>query len=126
MLYFQLDQFPVIAHFLSNRTNNRPNFIIENEYDVQDLLYSNLRSVFENVKTEEWTIQHGGKSKRIDIVLPDIDTIIEVKMIRNKSHGKSISDELKIDIESYHVHPNCRKLVCFIYDPKDISLTQLN
>ena len=29
----------------------------------------------------------------------------------------SISDELKVDFESYHVHPNCKTLICFVYDP---------
>lgn len=118
LIYFQLDQFPIVAHHISNRKNGRDSFKIENEYDVQDLLFLNLKSVFNDSKLEEWTIKHGNKSKRIDIVIPQVDIVIEVKCIRDKKHGNDISDELKIDIESYHVHPNCKTLICFIYDPK--------
>jgi hypothetical protein len=118
LIYSQLDQFPIIVNFITKRKNERTSFVIENECDVQDLLFVCLKSVFQDVKLEEWTTKHGGKSKRIDIVIPQIDTVIEVKFIRDQRHGNNVSDELKIDIESYHIHPNCKTLICFIYDPK--------
>jgi len=118
LIYSQLDQFPIISNFISDRKNNRTSFIIENEYDIRDLLFVCFKSVLQDVRLEEWTTKHGGKSKRIDIVIPQVDTVIEVKYIRDKKHGNSVSDDLKIDIESYHVHPNCKTLICFIYDPK--------
>jgi hypothetical protein len=118
LIYNQLDQFPIIAKFLSNRKHNRHSYIIENEYDVQDLLFVCLKSVFDDIRLEEWTIKHGTKSKRIDIVIPTVDTVIEVKYVRSKQHANEITDELKIDFESYHVHPNCKTLICFVYDPK--------
>ena len=30
---------------------------------------------------------------------------------------ESSADELIIDIEHYKVHPQCRTLYCFVYDP---------
>lgn len=117
LLYQQLDQFPIVSKYISIRKHNRKNFEIQNEYDVQDLLFVCLKSVFKDVIQEEWTTKHGGKSKRIDLVVPEIKTVIEVKKVRNANHGLAISDELKIDIESYHIHPNCKTLICFIHDP---------
>lgn len=115
-----LDMFDSIStniNFLSNRKHNRPSFIIENEYDVQDLLYVMIKSVFSDARLEEFTTKHADRSKRIDIVIPSIDVVIETKYVRDKSHANSISDEIKIDIESYHVHPNCKTLCVFVYDP---------
>lgn len=114
-----IDFFPVIARLMTRRKHKRPPYVIENEYDVQDLLFANIRSVFEDARVEEWTPKHGGKSKRIDIVLPSENTLIEVKYIRDSNHAKSVSDELKIDIESYHSHPACKTLLFIIYDPNN-------
>jgi hypothetical protein len=117
MLIQILDYFPIVARHLAERKHDRPPFSIENEYDVQDLLYANIRSVFEDARFEEWTPKHGGKSKRIDIVIPSAEVVIEVKYVRDKSHRKNIGDELKIDIESYHSHSACKTLLFLIYDP---------
>lgn len=118
MLIQILDYFPVIAGHLAKRKHNRPSYNIENEYDVQDLLYANIRSIFEDARLEEWTPKHGGLSKRIDIVVPSAEVVIEVKYVRDPSHGKKIGDELKIDIESYHSHSSCKSLLFLIYDPE--------
>jgi len=112
-----IDSFQVISKFMANRKHKRPAFIIENEYDVQDLLYCIIRSTFRKSKLEEWTPKLAGKSKRVDIVLPDEEILVETKCIRNSQHTKTIVDELMIDIESYHSHPNCKKIIFFIWDP---------
>lgn len=113
-----LDYFPVIARHLAKRKHNRPSYNIENEYDVQDLLYVSIRSVFEDARLEEWTPKHAGKSKRIDIVVPSAEVVIEVKCIRDENHCKMIGDEVKIDIESYHSHSSCKALLFLIFDPE--------
>ncbi|MCG8096872.1 MAG: hypothetical protein JAZ17_25155 [Candidatus Thiodiazotropha endolucinida] len=117
MLIQMLDYFPVVARHLAERKHDRPSYLIENEYDVQDLIYANIRSVFGDARLEEWTPKHGGKSKRIDIVVPSAEVVIEIKFVRDKTHGKNIGDELKIDIESYHSHASCKTLLFLIYDP---------
>lgn len=116
-----LDIFDSISNninYLSKRKHNRPPFNIENEYDVQDLLYIIVKSIFSDAKFEEFTSKHAGTTKKIDIVLPSINVVIEVKYVRDKNHANSITDEIKIDIESYHVHPNCETLCVLIYDPE--------
>ena len=118
LLMNMLDAFPVIARRLKQRKNKRPPLIIENEYDVQDLLFAIMRSVFDDARTEEWPPKHAGKDRRIDIVLPTHEIVVEVKIIRDTSHASSVVDELMIDIESYHAHPKCKTLLMFLWDPE--------
>src|SRR3954470_3912004 len=80
LLIQMLDYFPVMARAMSSRKHNRPAFMIENEYDVQDLLYVAVRAVFVDATTEDWTPKHAGASKRIDIVVPSADTVVETKI----------------------------------------------
>lgn len=108
---------PIVISYLSNRKHNRPPYQVENEYDVQDLLYACLRPAFSDLKVEEWTPKLARKSSRIDLAVPALGLLVEVKMIRDRDHGRSVVDELKIDFESYHSYINCRRLLCVIYDP---------
>jgi len=111
-----LEMFPQSISSLEKRLGNRPPFVIEKEQDVRDLLYSILKCVFPDTRMEEYTSKHAGATKRIDIVIPGIQTVIEVKFVRDASHSKTVADELKIDFESYHVHPHCKTLVAFVWD----------
>lgn len=112
-----IDNFRVGAKLLAERSHGRPPLLIENEYDVQDLLFVCIRSLFNDARTEEWTPKHANTSKRVDIVIPSAGVLVEVKYVRNTPHSKSVSDEIKIDIESYHNHPSCKTLLVLIYDP---------
>ena len=118
VLIQMIDNFRVVASFLAERGHGRPSYVIENEYDVQDLLFGCVRSFFIDAHREEYIPQHAGTSKRIDILIPSADVLIEVKYVRNTSHAKTIADEIKIDIESYHTHPSCKTILVFIFDPK--------
>ncbi len=116
-----LDIFDGISYninFLFNRKHNKPSFTVDDEYDLQDILYVIIKSIFSDAKFEEHTIKHAGRTKIVDIVIPSINVIIEIKYVRDKNHASSVADEIKIDIESYHVHPNCETLCVLVYDPK--------
>jgi hypothetical protein len=43
--------------------------------------------------------------------------VIEVKKTRKSLGARQIGEELIIDMARYRAHPNCDKLVCFVYDP---------
>jgi hypothetical protein len=117
LLIQMVDFFPVLARFMARRANGRPPFTIQNEYDVQHLLYVAVRAVFEDARLEDWTPKHAGSAKRIDVVVPSAETVLETKIVRDGAHARTIGDELKIDIESYHVHPACKRLIALVYDP---------
>lgn len=113
-----LDGLPESVHYLQNRRSGRPAFMIETEFDVQDLLFTIVKPIFPDAVLEDYTTKHAGLSKRIDIVLRAISTVVEVKAVRNLGHAQRVADELKIDIESYHSHPHCKSLVAVVWDER--------
>ncbi|MGY0541367.1 PD-(D/E)XK nuclease domain-containing protein [Nocardioides sp. YJ-D4] len=86
------------------------------EEQVRDLLFCMLRGVFPDAQLEDPTEKQAGRSKRIDVVLRTISTVIELKFVRESNHG-SIGDELRIDIESYPRHSAAKTLLCVVWDP---------
>lgn len=113
-----VDRFAHAALILQERSHKKPGFKIKDEYDVQDLMHFLYKPLFPDVVTEEYTLKRAGKTKRLDLVFKGLDTVIETKMVRSKAHAEKISDELDIDIRGYAAHPHCRRLICYVYDPK--------
>jgi REase_DpnII-MboI len=112
-----LDSFPIVARGLAERGHNRPPIKVVDEYDVQDILFACLRAVFQDARREDHTPQLAGRSRRIDIVVPSVQTAIEVKCVRDRRHAQRVADELMIDCESYHSHPQYEHLLFLVYDP---------
>ena len=111
-------RFHKVVRQLRYRYDNRPAFDVDDEYDVQDLLHALLKMFFEDIRKEEWTPSYGGKSARMDFLLKDEKIVIEIKKTRKGLTDKEIGDQLIIDVERYQAHPDCKKLICFIYDPE--------
>lgn len=101
---------------LNDRDGGRPDFEVSCEQDVQDLLYAMMKPIFPDSRDEEYTTKHATNSKKIDFVIPEISTIIETKYVRDSRHAGEIPNELKIDIESYHTHSECERMIIVIWD----------
>lgn len=110
-------RFHRVAKQLQDRYDERPAFKIEDEYDVQDLLRALLCSRFDDVRAEECTPSYAGSASRMDFLLKAEKIVVEVKKTRQKLRDKEIGNELSIDIARYQSHPDCKELVCFVYDP---------
>lgn len=102
---------------LTNRRKGHAPFLINDEYDVQDLLYFSLKSIFPKLKYEEPTPQLGGTSNKIEFVLAEEGILIEVKMIKSSETEKKYIKEIKEDLESYHRYKGLKDIIFFIYDP---------
>lgn len=113
-------RFRKVAVRLARRYNGRETLRITDEYDVQDLLHSLLSLYYDDIRPEEWTPSYAGSSVRIDFVIPEIKTFIEVKKTRSGLKDKELRDQLIIDIEQYQKHSGCDKIYCFVYDPDTI------
>lgn len=109
--------FHKMARQLRQRHNGRTTIDIKDEYDVQDFLHPLLHMFFSDIRPEEWTPSYAGGSSRMDFLLKEQQTVIEVKMTRTSLKDKEIGDQLIIDIDRYKAHPDCKKLICFVYDP---------
>ena len=113
-----LRRFPAIVRDLNNRHAGRTPLVkIADEYDVQDLLRGVLRGLFDDVRDEEYTPSRGGVTSRMDLLLKREQIVIETKMTRPSLDQRGVAKELAIDKEFYRSHPDCRTLICFIYDP---------
>lgn len=121
MIQIIFNKFYDVAKQIETRRKDkgkvRGTLIIKDEYDVQDMLHGLLKIYFDDIRTEEWTPSYAGGSKRCDFLLKNENIIIEVKKTRNKLKDKEIGEQLIIDIANYKKHPNCKTIICFVYDP---------
>lgn len=115
-----LNRFHQVTRQLRSRRNGRPTLDVSDEYDVQDLLHSLLKLYFDDIRPEEWTPSYAGGSSRMDFLLKDEQLVVEVKKTRDTSRDRAIGDELIVDITKYKEHPDCKTLVCFIYDAEGL------
>lgn len=111
-------RFHKVVRQLRSRHGGRKTLEIEDEYDVQDLLHSLLHIYFDDIRDEESTPSYAGGAARVDFLLKNEKTVIEVKKTRQGLADKEVGNQLIEDIERYKAHPDCEKLVCFVYDPE--------
>jgi hypothetical protein len=111
------NKFHSVAIQLRSRYNGRETIDIKDEYDVQDVLHVLLKLHFKDIRKEEWTPSYAGGSSRMDFLLKEEQIVIEVKKTRGGLDDKELGKQLIIDKARYTVHPNCKKLICFTYDP---------
>ena len=54
----------------------------------------------------------------MDFLLKNEGIVIETKKTRIGLSPNELANQLIIDIERYQKHPNCKMLLCFVYDPE--------
>ena len=113
-----LDKFHEVVKQLRNRHNGRNTLDVTDEYDVQDLLHALLKLYFDDIRKEEWTPSYAGGCARMDFLLKVEKTVIEVKKTRAGLADKELGKQLIEDKARYQSHQDCRKLICFVYDPE--------
>lgn len=113
----QMNRFHRAAKRLERRHDKRPGWVIDDEYDVQDLLHGILLCQYDDVRAEEWVPSYAGGGARIDFLLPEDSIAIEIKKTRSSLSTPKLAEQLIVDISRYQQHPSCKTLVCFIYDP---------
>ena len=111
-------RFHSVARQLKRRRNNREPLVIKDEYDVQYLLHALLKTLFDDIRPEEYSPSQAGASSRIDFILKKEKIAVETKMASDNLQDKKIGAELIVDINRYQTHPDCETLVCFVYDPE--------
>ncbi len=113
-------RFHGVVRQLRVRHAGRQTLDVADEYDVQDLLHCLLKVDFEDIRPEEWTPSYCGTSARMDFLLKQEGIVIEVKRMRRNMSIRDLGDQLIIDVTRYKAHPDCRRLICFVYDPEGL------
>jgi len=92
---------------------------IENEYHVQNLLYILLAPIFLDIADEVNQSPVGHKNPRIDLHLPSIKTVIEVKYRKDtKKTFQALTDEIAKAATLYRSDPKFKDctLIAFLWD----------
>jgi hypothetical protein len=112
------NRFDSVARQLQIRHSKRKTIEIDDEYDVQDLFHALLTLYFDDIRDEECTPSYAGGASRVDFLLKKEQTVIEIKKTSEKLTDKEVGKQLMIDITCYKSHPDCKTLICFVYDPE--------
>lgn len=92
---------------------------VENEYHVQNLLYVLLGPIFNDIADEVNLQPVGQKNPRIDLYLPSLHTIIEVKYRKDvKKSFSTLIGEIAEDASLYRVDAKYKdaRIVGFLWD----------
>jgi hypothetical protein len=93
------------------------------EADVQRVLWTMLRSHYKDLVDEEYLGKFGLKHYKDDFGIPSLDTVIEVKVIRDNADLKRLQEEMMIDVVGYFATlSNYRHLIFFIYNMANRAL----
>lgn len=114
-----LSRFHKFAKQLRHRYNGREQFVINDEYDVQDITRAILRLYFDDVRSEECTPSYAGGSSRMDFLIAEENIGIEIKKTRQGLKDRELGEQLMVDRDRYKNHHKCKYLICFIYDPDE-------
>ena len=118
MLERLCSRFHLVARQLRSRHGHRDTLHVEDEYDVQDLLHALLTLEHDDIRLEEWTPSYTGGSSRMDFLLKLERIVIEAKKTRSDLGARELGEQLLVDTQKYQQYPDCRTLVCFVYDPE--------
>lgn len=84
---------------------------IENEYDLQHLLYAVLKPLYPDIR-KEVTEDSGVGMVRNDLKIPQLNSVVETKCTREKMSLKKLTEEIEADI----VHYSEKQIIFFVYD----------
>lgn len=114
------ERFHLIARQLRATRKGKSALDISDEYDMQYLFHALLYLHFSDIRPEETTPSYAGSSARMDFLLKSEQIVIETKMTRDGLNAKVLGNELIEDIARYKSHPDCKVLICFVYDPRGL------
>lgn len=116
-----------IKHITSNRRKGHDHFSINDEYDVQDLSYLVLRSIFSDLEYENPHFKRGGTNSKVDLMIESEGIDIELKMIKKSDKDeKEFIKQLKVDFNDYAAWKDLKDLIVFIYDPYNKTTNRNN
>ncbi len=115
-----LNQFQECVRYLNTRRSSGAILNLENEADVQDAIYLMLRPWIQDLVAENPADRIANRFTIKDFLSRQARSVIEVKYIRDASHGRGISREMHDDIENYRHHGHCDNLIFFVYDPNSL------
>lgn len=94
---------------------------IQNEYDLQHLLYAVLKPLYSDIRSEV-SADSGVGTIRSDVEIPALGLILEAKCTREKMSLKKLTEEIEADI----VHYQADQIIFYVYDKEKIVKDKQN
>ena len=89
----------------------------KSEKAVQDIIWIMLRSQFDRIEREETLPKFGVKNYRPDFGIPNLQVLLEVKFIGEKTQLPKIQEEILADIPGYlSDSANYHSIIILVYD----------
>lgn len=104
------------------KTSSVERWNVQNEYHVQNLLWAILAPLFHDLNDEETLSPVGQKNPRIDLSVPSLRTIVEVKFLRKGVPMQRVIEEIAEDVGLYGTDCRWTSLIPFVWD--DSSRTE--
>ncbi len=99
------------------RSSQARQWHIENEYHVQNLLYFLLAPFFADIREEEYTPSVGQKQPRVDLAIPSLKLVIEIKFWYAKDKPQKVIGEIAEDTSLYLAEGSSyEQIIAFIWD----------
>lgn len=89
---------------------------VENEYHVQNLLWAVLAPLFPDLNDEETLPPVGQKNPRVDLSIPSLGTVVEVKFMRPGTPFQDVIEGIAADASLYATNPRWTSLIPFVWD----------
>lgn len=110
-----------LPEFLRVLQQRRPDWsvgeAIKDEKELQVVVEALLRTLFDDVRPEDYVPSRGGANSRVDFVLREVGVVVETKMTRASMSAQKLGEELFIDAGRYPAHPDCDAILAYVYDP---------
>lgn len=90
---------------------------IHDEHDLQVVVEALLRTLFDDVRPEDYVPSKAGANSRVDFMLPEVGVVVETKMTRVNLSASRLGEELLVDAGRYPKHPDCTAILAYVYDP---------
>jgi hypothetical protein len=111
-----------LPEFLRVLQQRRPDWpigeAVKDERELQVVVEALLRTLFDDVRPEDYVPSRGGANSRVDFVLPEVGVVVETKMTRASMTSQKLGEELLVDAGRYPKHPNCDAIIAYVYDPE--------
>lgn len=105
----------------ARQRKNKQAYVIEDEYDVQDLLHSIIRAYIKfSVQEDPLGKVAGTKSGRADISIEELGVLIEVKYVHGPEDQKRIFEDFSQDLVLYPKWTRLTTLIFLIYNSDDL------
>lgn len=96
-------------------------WLIDEEPHVQAFLWAVLYPIFrEDLRDEQYLLGFGLKQPRYDLAVLSLQTIIEVKFVRQNRDFEKVEEEVAGDLGIYFADPRAfTRIVVYVYDDSD-------